>query len=126
MIWRVAMYLAAAEFRSEIEFLYLFDKQSGERQDLWIHRDLMDQEKIILEILSDIHRASVTDIQEQYQSKTGKGTLSYVLKLVNNLVEDGLLLESKEGRTKYIELSPLGKAFSSFEDYKSKFEKELG
>ncbi|MHA1357680.1 MAG: winged helix-turn-helix domain-containing protein [Candidatus Helarchaeota archaeon] len=126
MIWRVALYLSAAEFRSEIEFLYLFDKKSGERQDLWIYRDLLDQEKIILEILADNQRASVTDIQERYQSKTGKGTLSYVLKLVNNLVEDGLLLESKEGRTKFIELSPLGKALSSFEDYKSKFEKELG
>lgn len=83
MIWRVALYLAAAEFRSEIELLYLFDKQSGERQNLWIHRDLADQEKIIIEILSDIQRASVTEIQERYQSKTGKGTLSYVLKLVN-------------------------------------------
>jgi len=126
MIWRVPLYLAAAEFRSEIQLLYLFDKPSGERQDLWIHRDLMDQEKLILEIVTAAPRASVTDIQERYLSKTGKGTLSYVLKLVNNLVADGLLLESKEGRTKFIELSPLGKAFGSFEDYKSKFEKELG
>ncbi|MHA1267541.1 MAG: hypothetical protein ACTSRS_20060 [Candidatus Helarchaeota archaeon] len=126
MIWRITLYLAAAEFRSKIECLYLFNKWSGERQNLWVYRDLTVQEKIVLEILSEIQRASVTEIQEHYQTKTGKGTLSYVLKLIKNLVEDGLLLESKKGRIKFIELSPLGKAFTSFEDYVSKFEKELG
>jgi len=108
MLWRICLYLTAAEFKSGIQLLYLFDKKTGNRQDLWIYRDLTEQERIIIQILSKNQRISVSEIQDIYKKTTGKGNLSYVLKLVKKLVRDGMILISKEGRTNFIELSSLG------------------
>jgi len=125
MIWRMALYLAAAEFKSSIYLTYLFNKDTGDIQKIWIYRDLSEQEKIVLEILSNNKRLSISEIQKIYKSKTGTGTLSYVLKIVKSLVEEGILLESKEGRTKYVVLSELGKSLGNFEEYSKLIKEQL-
>lgn len=125
MLWRMALYQAAAEFKPFIDSIYLFEKDTGNKQNLWIHRDLSKQEKLVLTILSENPRLSISEIQEVYKKKTGTGSLSYILKIVSRLVEDGLILESKEGRTKWVELSSLGKALSPPNDLKHIIEEEL-
>jgi len=126
MVWRMALYLAAAEFKSSIYLTYLFNKQTGDIQKLWIYRDLSDQEKLVLEILSKNEKLSISEIQKIYKNKTSTGTLSYVLKIVNSLVKEGILLESKEGRTKFVVLSELGKSLSNFKEYFNLIKKQLG
>ncbi len=125
MLWRMALYQAAAEFKPFIFSIYLFEKDTGNMQNLWLYRDLSKQEKLVLTILSENPRLSISTIQEVYKKKTGTGSLSYILKIVSRLVDDGLILEVKKGRTKWVELSSLGKALSPVNDIKNKIEEEL-
>lgn len=125
MIWRMALYQAAAEFKPSINSIYLFEKDSGNRQNLWIYRKLTKQEKLVIEILTEKPRLNISEIQEIYKKKAGTGSLSYVLKIVKSLVKDDLISETKAGRTKWVELTSLGNALSSFDDFKQKIEDEL-
>ena len=36
-------------------------------------------------------------------------TYAHAVKVINELIQEGLIIESKEGRTSYIELTPKGK-----------------
>jgi len=125
MMWRICLYLAASEFKKDVDYLYLFEKFSGERKNIWIYRDLTEQEKIIIEILSENPKLSISDIQKFFKKRKGKGTLSYILKIIKVLINDGLISELKRGRTKWVELTLLGKSLSSFNDYIQKITQDL-
>jgi len=125
MIWRMALLYSALEFKENVEKLYLFNKKDGSVYDLWLFQDLSSSERRIIDILARLGSGSITAVQQEFIKQHKRGNLSYVLKVSRKLIDMGLLKESKVGKNRIIELTPLGRSLISGGGYLDLIKKEL-
>ncbi len=110
MLWRIALYQCAEEFRAIVLNPFLYNKDTGAMERIRIYRDLSDIEQNVVALLADVDKISLTDLTDQYSRKFGPKSLSYLLKVVTHLEESGLVDGVKAGRVKMVSLSPMGGA----------------
>jgi DNA-binding transcriptional ArsR family regulator len=79
----------------------------------------------ILEILKDKNEISLGDLQNEFNSKLGKGNLSYMVKLTEKLEKNQLVISRKKGRVKYVKLNEIGKNIAYQENWKDIIKKEI-
>lgn len=86
----------------------MFDKVTREIEKIRIYRDLNKSEKNLLSLLVNQKKRSITKLRDMYEKRFSKKILSYILKTINRLNKEGLVYEFKEGRVKFVRLSPFG------------------
>ena len=116
-IWQVCLYQCAEEFRDIIKKLFMYNKLTGKEELIRIYREFNDTEKNVLDILKNHEVLTMSKLEQLYESMFDKKTLSYLLKTINRLAEEGLIDDRKEGRDRLIKISDNG--------FKMLFNKEL-
>ncbi len=117
MIYRLALYQCANEFRDLSIHLFMYNKVSHLAETIPIHHDRNDIEDNVLEILENYEYLSVSELLSKFSVKYEKKSLSYMLKVVNRLNRMGYIESKKVGRRKLISLSPLSSDAFNQEKY---------
>jgi hypothetical protein len=107
-IWKLALYQNAIMFKEHIDKFFIFNKKSKKMDIIWIQSDLDGNDKILLEAIAKYKELSMKDLQAEYERIMDKGTLSYMVKLVDKLEKMNLIVTKKSGRVKYISLNEIG------------------
>ncbi|MHA2335841.1 MAG: winged helix-turn-helix domain-containing protein [Candidatus Hodarchaeales archaeon] len=124
-IWKLALYQIALMFNKEIHSYFLFNKKNQKMEKIWIQHELDKNDLAILEILKDKNEISLGDLQNEFNSKLGKGNLSYMVKLTEKLEKNQLVISRKKGRVKYVKLNEIGKNIAYQENWKDIIKKEI-
>jgi len=117
MIYRLALYQCANEFRDLSIHLFMYNKVSHLSETIPIHHDRNNIEDNVLEILENYDYLSVSELLAEFSAKHEKKSLSYMLKVVNRLNKMGYVESKKIGREKLISLSPLSSDAFNQEKY---------
>ncbi len=110
MRWCIALYQCAEEYPELVRKIYTFNKLTAEIEMIQPYQKLIEMEAILLQLIHQSGKVSLTDLHLKYAQKFEEKSWSYILKTVNTLAEKGLITEVKVGRTKWVELTNLGKA----------------
>ncbi len=105
MMYRLALYQCAHEFRDLSIHLFIYNKISNLSETIPIHQGRNSIENRVIEILKNQDKISVSELLEEYTIKFEEKSLSYMLKIVNRLIEMGYVESKKVGREKQISLT---------------------
>jgi len=121
-LWRLILYQAALSDKSQVTSYFIFNKLTGEPIEIWQPASLTDADEEVLNILKSFDSLSLTDLQSKFQNRKGKGSLSYMVKIIKKLSKLGYVEEFKIGRVKKVSLSHVGKVITGVMDYSSVLE----
>jgi hypothetical protein len=109
MVWRIALYQCAEEFKDLIKFIFVFNKISGKEEKIRLYRELNDVELNLIQLLSkESKKIPLTQLWTDYAKLYPSKSLSHLLKTINRLSAEGIIIEIKEGREKLVVLSEIG------------------
>lgn len=109
MVWRIALYQCAEEFKDLIKFVFIFNKISGKEEKIRLYRELNDVEQNLIQLLSkETKKIPLTQLWTDYAKLYPSKSLSHLLKTINRLSVEGIITEFKEGRKKLVVLSEIG------------------
>jgi predicted transcriptional regulator len=117
MRWRIALFQCAEEFPRLVQKLFLFNKMTAEMEVIRIFYKLNETEAQVLQVLSNYTKITLSDLRGKYLEAYSDRTLSAILKVVRSLAEGGLVIENKEGRVQWVELTDLGRAMMKSEEF---------
>lgn len=105
MMYRLGLFQCANEFRFPELHIFIFNKDSSIPEVIPLHHELKTIENRVLQILQHVDQISVSDLQNRYKEEYEQKSLSYILKVVNRLIEMNYVQSIKDGREKQISLT---------------------
>jgi uncharacterized membrane protein len=111
------LYQIALEFRENIEDFYMIQKSTGEIKRIRLFRHLNDNEKNIIQIISEKPGLSIGELQKIFKMKYGKGNLTFIWRTVMKLIQEKLVKDEKKGREVKIALTDEGSSFVYTREY---------
>lgn len=117
MVYRLALYQCANEFRGLPLHLFLFNKNTDFPETIPLYYEMNTIEKRVLELLQKSAEISVSELCNLYAAHYESKSLSYMLKVVNRLIEMKYLESSKVGREKQISLTSFSSSVFSVGKY---------
>lgn len=124
-IWQICLYQCAEEFQKITKKIFVYNKLTAKEEIIRIYREFNETEKNIFNLLQTQEEVNISKLEQLYDLKYGKKTLSYLLKTVNRLAEENLVDERKDGRDRLIKISQNGYQMLFNEELKTKIRQEL-
>lgn len=106
-IWKLALYQVSVMFKEHVDKFFIFNKKTKKMDLIWMQTNLDHNDKLLLEIIYKNGEVNLKALQSEYEKRMGKGTLSYMVKLVDRLEAIGLVNTKKLGRVKYVSLNEI-------------------
>lgn len=121
-VWKLALYHVALECRQDIVKFYLIRKDTSEMRNIRLYRQLKEYEVELIQIIHQNPDINMTELQEIYFGRFGKGNLTFISRTIRNLIQDELIEERRVGRTVHLDLTGDGRSYAPSEDYEAYYE----
>lgn len=110
--WRLALYLASLD-SVNVRYAYTVSKDNGDIEYIWLHRDLSENERLILDLLNESGPCNLSELHVLFKQRRNKGTIGFISRIVGKMSESHLIEVHRAGREISVLITEIGRAYTT-------------